>query len=252
MCLSTAATARPAEVAAAAPDAPRWFQVYVFGDRSQTEELIAEAIEHRIQRARADRRRALSSVARARPSHRLQGRPSISPSPATSSPRVRCGSQLARHEWLSGYGLPLVVKGLLTAEDARLAVEHGAAAVVVSNHGGRQLDGVVRDPRRARGSRRRRRRACARSSTAAFDAAPTFSRRSASEPARSDRTRDGVGSRGGRGGRRGTRSAPAATERSSSGSALLGCASPASCHAARIGLPSSFRRARGRSIRLAA
>jgi isopentenyl diphosphate isomerase/L-lactate dehydrogenase-like FMN-dependent dehydrogenase len=34
------------------------------------------------------------------------------------------------------------VKGLLTAEDAKLACEHGAAAVVVSNHGGRQLDGV--------------------------------------------------------------------------------------------------------------
>jgi 4-hydroxymandelate oxidase len=45
-------------------------------------------------------------------------------------------------EWLAGYGPPVVVKGILTAEDARLACEHGAAAVVVSNHGGRQLDGV--------------------------------------------------------------------------------------------------------------
>jgi 4-hydroxymandelate oxidase len=45
-------------------------------------------------------------------------------------------------EWLASYGLPVVVKGLLTAEDAKLACEHGAAAVVVSNHGGRQLDGV--------------------------------------------------------------------------------------------------------------
>jgi isopentenyl diphosphate isomerase/L-lactate dehydrogenase-like FMN-dependent dehydrogenase len=36
--------------------------------------------------------------------------------------------------------LPLVLKGILTAEDARLAVEHGAAAVWVSNHGARQLD----------------------------------------------------------------------------------------------------------------
>ncbi len=40
-------------------------------------------------------------------------------------------------------GLPVVLKGILTAEDARLACEHGAAAVVVSNHGGRQLDGVA-------------------------------------------------------------------------------------------------------------
>ncbi len=37
-------------------------------------------------------------------------------------------------------GVPVLVKGVLTAEDALLAVEHGAAGVVVSNHGGRQLD----------------------------------------------------------------------------------------------------------------
>jgi isopentenyl diphosphate isomerase/L-lactate dehydrogenase-like FMN-dependent dehydrogenase len=36
--------------------------------------------------------------------------------------------------------LPILVKGLITREDAALAVEHGAAGVVVSNHGGRQLD----------------------------------------------------------------------------------------------------------------
>ena len=46
-------------------------------------------------------------------------------------------------EWLrSACDLPLVVKGVLTAEDALLAAEHGAAGVIVSNHGGRQLDGV--------------------------------------------------------------------------------------------------------------
>lgn len=39
--------------------------------------------------------------------------------------------------------LPLVIKGILTAEDAALAVEHGVDAVVVSNHGGRQLDFAV-------------------------------------------------------------------------------------------------------------
>ncbi|MBM9509915.1 alpha-hydroxy-acid oxidizing protein [Streptomyces sp. KK5PA1] len=40
-------------------------------------------------------------------------------------------------------GLPLVLKGILTAADAELAVEHGVEAIVVSNHGGRQLDGAV-------------------------------------------------------------------------------------------------------------
>jgi 4-hydroxymandelate oxidase len=46
--------------------------------------------------------------------------------------------------WLKGLSdLPLVIKGVLTAEDAALAVEHGADAIVVTNHGGRQLDGAI-------------------------------------------------------------------------------------------------------------
>jgi 4-hydroxymandelate oxidase len=39
--------------------------------------------------------------------------------------------------------LPLVLKGILTEEDARLAIDHGLDAVAVSNHGGRQLDGAT-------------------------------------------------------------------------------------------------------------
>jgi len=47
-------------------------------------------------------------------------------------------------DWLRGITrLPVVLKGVLAAEDARLAVEHGAAGIIVSNHGGRQLDGTV-------------------------------------------------------------------------------------------------------------
>jgi 4-hydroxymandelate oxidase len=47
-------------------------------------------------------------------------------------------------DWLRSItALPVVVKGVLHPEDARLAVEHGVAAIIVSNHGGRQLDGVV-------------------------------------------------------------------------------------------------------------
>lgn len=37
--------------------------------------------------------------------------------------------------------LPVIIKGILTKEDAELAVEHGVQGVIVSNHGGRQLDG---------------------------------------------------------------------------------------------------------------
>ncbi len=46
-------------------------------------------------------------------------------------------------DWLRAHtDLPLVVKGVLSAEDARHALDHGARAVIVSNHGGRQLDGT--------------------------------------------------------------------------------------------------------------
>ena len=38
--------------------------------------------------------------------------------------------------------LPIIIKGILTPEDARLAVQHGVQGILVSNHGGRQLDGV--------------------------------------------------------------------------------------------------------------
>ena len=37
----------------------------------------------------------------------------------------------------------MIVKGVLTAEDALLAVEHGVDGILVSNHGARQLDGVL-------------------------------------------------------------------------------------------------------------
>ena len=56
----------------------------------------------------------------------------------------RPGPGLVRHRALRrDSGLPVLVKGILTAEDAELAVEHGAAGVIVSNHGGRQLDTVL-------------------------------------------------------------------------------------------------------------
>ena len=40
------------------------------------------------------------------------------------------------------FGGKVIVKGVLDPEDARLAVSHGADAIIVSNHGGRQLDGA--------------------------------------------------------------------------------------------------------------
>ena len=46
--------------------------------------------------------------------------------------------------WLRSItSLPILLKGILTAEDARLALKYGVAGIIVSNHGGRQLDSVV-------------------------------------------------------------------------------------------------------------
>lgn len=39
--------------------------------------------------------------------------------------------------------MPILAKGIVTAEDAVLAVQHGCAGIIVSNHGARQLDGVI-------------------------------------------------------------------------------------------------------------
>ena len=142
LCLSTAATARPADVAAAAPGARQWFQVYVFEDRAITEDLVAEAVDS----GYAALVVTVDAPFLGRRERDLRVDFKI---PEGLTP---CGDIFGEGfdtalswrdlEWLAGYGLPVVVKGILTAEDARLACEHGAAAVVVSNHGGRQLDGV--------------------------------------------------------------------------------------------------------------
>jgi len=142
MCLSSAATSSPAEVAAAAPDAPRWFQVYVWRSRSITEAAIDEAVANdysalvlTVDVPYIGRRERDLRVDFKVPEHlTVQG--------DLFANNFDAGVSWRDLEWLAGYGLPVVVKGLLTAEDAKLACEHGAAAIVVSNHGGRQLDGV--------------------------------------------------------------------------------------------------------------
>jgi 4-hydroxymandelate oxidase len=142
MCLSSAATVRPPELAEAAPAAPHWFQVYVWSDRSLTERMIAEALESdfsalvlTVDTPYIGRRERDIRVDFKVPEH-------LTVTGDLFGHGFDSGLSWRDLEWLAGYGLPVVVKGLLTAEDAQLACEHGAAAVVVSNHGGRQLDGV--------------------------------------------------------------------------------------------------------------
>jgi len=154
MCLSTLSTTRPAEVAAAAPEGRRWFQLYAFKDAGVTRALMDEAIgagfEAILVTADAppggnrerDRRNRFTLP-------RELGTPSLTA--ATGGEKALTIEQtfaLMNHaltwedvaDLASECEVPVLVKGLVTAEDAELAVEHGAAGVVVSNHGGRQLD----------------------------------------------------------------------------------------------------------------
>jgi isopentenyl diphosphate isomerase/L-lactate dehydrogenase-like FMN-dependent dehydrogenase len=155
-CLSTLATSHPAEVAAEAPAAPRWFQVYCFRDKGVTRALVDEAIAAgfdalvlTVDAPRAGRRERDLRTGFAVPAdvdmpavRAATGAP-LSPTPAEFFSLLDLTLTWPIVEELAAHGLPVVVKGIQTAEDAALACEHGAAAIVVSNHGGRQLDGVA-------------------------------------------------------------------------------------------------------------
>jgi 4-hydroxymandelate oxidase len=138
MCLSSVATCTPREL----PAGERWFQVYVWRDRTKTEAAIEEAVESGFSALvltvdvpfLGQRERDLRVDFKVPEHLTVQGDMFGEAFDATVS-----WSDL---EWLAGYGLPVVIKGILTAEDAVIACQHGAAAIVVSNHGGRQLDGV--------------------------------------------------------------------------------------------------------------
>jgi isopentenyl diphosphate isomerase/L-lactate dehydrogenase-like FMN-dependent dehydrogenase len=155
MCLSTVATAAPADVAVAAPGAPRWLQIYVFRDRDVSDEVITQALEAGFSALVLTADLPVYGI-RHREVRAGFGVPEEDV-PAIAAARARgAGSEHhALHLLESGlqwdyvaelrerWGVPVVVKGLVTAEDATLACEYGASAVVVSNHGGRQLDGAI-------------------------------------------------------------------------------------------------------------
>ncbi len=147
--LSTMATSTFEEVAETG--AQRWFQLYVFRDAQMTAELVARARDAGftallltvdtpvLARRERDHRTGFTIPPEITVASLGQGGVTPAEAFAQVSPSVswRDIERLA-----SESGLPVVVKGVLTAEDARLACEHGAAGLVVSNHGGRQLDGV--------------------------------------------------------------------------------------------------------------
>jgi isopentenyl diphosphate isomerase/L-lactate dehydrogenase-like FMN-dependent dehydrogenase len=143
MCVSTLTTSTHAEIAAAG-NGPRWLQLYVLNDRQRTIDHIHEARESGYSAVvlTVD----LPYVGRRERDLRL-GFPNPPPDlhlPYANLFEATPSLTWSDLEWIrSEMPLPLVIKGILTREDAILAVEHGADAVWVSNHGGRQLDGVA-------------------------------------------------------------------------------------------------------------
>jgi 4-hydroxymandelate oxidase len=137
MCLSTLSTADLEEVAEAAPDGLRWFQLYWGPDRSKVQDLVERA-------AAAGYRAIVVTVDLPEVGRRERDLRTGFVTPSSLSDVTDNSLTWRDLEWLRSHTtLPILVKGILTAEDAVLAAEAGVEGIVVSNHGGRQLDGVA-------------------------------------------------------------------------------------------------------------
>jgi 4-hydroxymandelate oxidase len=132
------------EIAAAA--GPLWQQLYLTGDEGLDQETVSRieacgaraivlTIDRPVYGSREREQRAGFQV----PAYARAGNPGR---PRTLTARAR--ASWAALDWLlEATRLPVAVKGILTGPDAAIAADHGAAAVIVSNHGGRQLDGAI-------------------------------------------------------------------------------------------------------------
>jgi len=147
---------------AAASDGPKWFQLYCYNDRAVTQRLIERAGAAgykaivltvdvpRLGRRERDLRNNLTFPEDIGPGN-FESEANLRAVPEESR-----GSALALYwntliqdaltwddvDWVRSLtSLPMLLKGVLHPEDARAALDHGVAGIVVSNHGGRQLDG---------------------------------------------------------------------------------------------------------------
>ncbi len=158
MILSTLSN-RPMEEVAEACEGEFWFQLYAYKDRGATRDLVARAKQAGAKALVLTVDAPLLGHREADVRNRFQLPEGLSVVNLTAAGLADLpdlgGSGLAAYfqqlidcrltwkdlEWLNDIsGLPILVKGVVRADDARCAVEHGASGLVVSNHGGRQLD----------------------------------------------------------------------------------------------------------------
>ena len=156
--VSTMSSCSIEEVADAAPDAIRWFQLYTQTDPDASRVLVerAAAAGYRaivvtvdlpvLGYRDRDRRNAFKLPRLGNfegtngPTHRDVDADGFERLEPLAHGSLTWSDLAAIRSWSD---LPIVLKGILTGEDARLAVEHGVDAIVVSNHGARQLDRVA-------------------------------------------------------------------------------------------------------------
>jgi isopentenyl diphosphate isomerase/L-lactate dehydrogenase-like FMN-dependent dehydrogenase len=159
MIASTESTRSLEEIALAAQDfgAPLWFQLYISTfDEAQLLVTRAKAAGYRaivltadiprVSMRERDIRRDFSSFQHANDPHAFMGNARHLADGSMEEASRYIGDTLTWDvlPWIRNLtSLPLLVKGILTAEDAELAVRYGADGIIVSNHGGRQLDGVI-------------------------------------------------------------------------------------------------------------
>lgn len=158
ICLSSNSSV-PFDRVAQSTNAPKWWQLYAREDEEASLERVLRAVDagykaicftvdgpYNSHRERLLRDRPLTSAAMPGVSTgNRRKRPSTEP--ATEQHPYGLQYQIvAKFDWkfldrlIKTAKVPVLVKGILTAEDAALSVEHGAAGIVVSNHGGRYLE----------------------------------------------------------------------------------------------------------------
>ena len=142
MVVSTAAS-RPLEDIAAAASGPLWFQLYVSQDEQVTANLVhrAEDAGYRAIVLTID----MASFGRREKDLRNHHVRSVPGNFKNEAETIRKNALTWKDlDWLRALtSLPILIKGVLTPEDALIGLEHGVDGIVVSNHGGRQLDGAL-------------------------------------------------------------------------------------------------------------
>ncbi|MFT4187438.1 MAG: alpha-hydroxy acid oxidase [Aeromicrobium sp.] len=146
MVLSSQTTTSLPEVAAASGESDRWFQLYVFKERSVSLDLVAQAREHGYEALVLTVDFPVAGWRERGSGFRVTHPLALNPSGAPLTTEQLFGMHDPTLTWddLGAFAeaadLPLLVKGVLRPDDAVRAVDAGVAGIVVSNHGGRQLD----------------------------------------------------------------------------------------------------------------